>query len=77
MVDDRSPAAKAMSVVSQIMTIALVGILPVMAGYGLDVWLATKPLFIILSLAFGMFASIYQLIGLTKSLQEDTTNRPQ
>ena len=71
MVDDRSPAAKAMSVVSQIMTIALSGILPVAVGYGLDNWLQTKPWLLILLGLFGFATAIYQLVRLVKRLEQD------
>lgn len=71
MVDDRSPAAKAMSVVSQIMTIALCGILPVAVGYGLDNWLGTKPWILVLLGLFGFATAIYQLVRLVKRLEQD------
>ena len=72
MVDDRSPSAKAMSVVSQITTIALVAILPLMGGYGLDGWLVSKPLFVVLGGFFGFVAAGFQLTRLVKQLEADS-----
>ncbi|MEL7497941.1 MAG: AtpZ/AtpI family protein [Planctomycetota bacterium] len=71
MVDDRSPMAKALSLVSQIMSIGLIGILPVIIGYGLDAWLQFKLVFTLGLGMLGMFAAIYQLVRLVKRLEED------
>lgn len=74
MVDDRSPSAKAMSVVSQIMTIAVIAVLPMMGGFWVDQWLNTKPLFILIGGAFGFFAAGYQLTRLVKHLNKSNSN---
>lgn len=76
MVDDRSPSAKAMAVVSQITGIALMAILPLLGGYGLDSWLLTKPLFVILGGVFGFVTAGFQLTRLVKQLEADSKSKP-
>lgn len=77
MVDDRSPTAKALSVVSQITTIACVAALPFMGGYALDGWLGTKPVFVLIGGLFGMVAAGFQLTRLVKHLETDNKSKPK
>lgn len=70
MVDDRSPTAKAMSIVSQITSIGLVAILPIVAGSYLDSWLDTKPVFILVGVVLGFCAAGLQLMSLVRSLDQ-------
>ena len=76
MVDDRSPSAKAMAVVSQITSITLMAILPLLGGLGLDNWLETKPLFILLGGAFGFMAAGFQLTRMVKQLEAESKSKP-
>jgi F0F1-type ATP synthase assembly protein I len=69
MVDDRSPIAKAMSIVSQITTIGLVAILPIVAGDYLDGRLVTKPAFVLVGVVLGFSAAGLQLMRLVRSLE--------
>jgi F0F1-type ATP synthase assembly protein I len=69
MVDDRSPTAKAMSIVSQITTIGLVAILPIVAGDYLDGRLVTKPAFVLVGVVLGFSAAGLQLMRLVRSLE--------
>ena len=75
MVDDRSPSAKALSVVSQITSISIMAALPGLAGFGLDSWLGTKPLFVLTGAGLGMVAAVYQLAQLVKRLEADANNQ--
>ena len=71
MVDDRSPTAKAMSITSQITTIGLLAILPIVIGNWLDNWLGTKPLFILVGVVLGFVAAGFQLTRLVRKLDKD------
>ena len=71
MVDDRSPTAKAMSITSQITTIGLLAILPIVIGNWLDNWLGTKPLFILVGVVLGFVAAGFQLTRLVRKLEKD------
>ena len=75
MVDDRSPTAKAMSIVSQITTIGLLAIVPIVIGSWADDWLGTKPIFILVSVVFGFVAAGFQLMQLVRKLQEDRKSK--
>ncbi len=67
-VDDRSPMAKSMSRVSEIISICLMMILPALAGYWLDQKLNTVLLLTISGLAIGLVAAFYQLRQLVASI---------
>jgi F0F1-type ATP synthase assembly protein I len=71
MVDDRSPSAKALAVVSQITAISLSGALPLVIGYGLDSWLQTRPVLLMVGGLFGAIAAVYLMIQLVKRLEAD------
>ncbi|HMO12908.1 MAG TPA: AtpZ/AtpI family protein [Pirellulaceae bacterium] len=60
--DDRSPLARAFEQATHVTTIGIMMVAPVLPGYWLDKYLGTLPLFTILGLAFGMSASLWQLI---------------
>jgi F0F1-type ATP synthase assembly protein I len=71
MVDDRSPTAKAMSVVSQITSIGVSAALPVIAGYALDNWLESKPVFVLVGIVLGFLTSGMQFMRLVRKLEKD------
>ncbi len=75
MVDDRSPTAKAMSIVSQITTIGLLAIVPIVIGNWVDSWLCTKPIFILVSVVFGFTAAGFQLMQLVQKLERDRKSK--
>lgn len=75
MVDDRSPTAKAMSIVSQITTIGLLAIVPIVIGNWVDNWLVTKPIFILVGLVFGFIAAGFQLMQLVQKLERDRKSK--
>jgi F0F1-type ATP synthase assembly protein I len=70
MVDDRSPTAKAMSIASQITTVGLVAVMPIVMGSWVDNWLATKPIFILIGVVLGFVAAGFQLMRLVRSLNQ-------
>jgi F0F1-type ATP synthase assembly protein I len=70
MVDDRSPTAKAMSIASQITTVGLVAVMPIVMGRWVDNWLATKPIFILIGVVLGFVAAGFQLMRLVRSLNQ-------
>lgn len=71
MVDDRSPTAKAMSIVSQITTIGVAMVLPTIAGHGLDKWLGTAPVLLLIGLALGFLTGGIQFVRMVRKLSED------
>ena len=75
MVDDRSPTAKAMSIVSQITTIGLLAIVPIVIGSWVDSWLGTKPIFLLVSVVFGFTAAGFQLMQLVRKLERDRKSK--
>lgn len=77
MVDDRSPTAKAMSIVSQITTIGLLAILPIVVGSYLDDWLGSKPAFILAGLVLGFLAAGVQLLRLVRSLERNGDSKSE
>lgn len=77
MVDDRSPSAKALAVVSQITSISLSGALPLVIGYALDSWLNTRPVLLIVGGLFGAVTAVYLMIQLVRRLEADAnSNKP-
>lgn len=60
-IDDRSPTAKSLAKVSEIISLCLMMILPALIGYGLDNYLGTGFLITILGLIFGFTGSFLQL----------------
>ena len=75
MVDDRSPSAKAMSIVSQITTIGLLAIVPIVIGSWVDGRFGTKPIFILVSVVFGFTAAGFQLMQLVRKLERDRKSK--
>jgi len=69
-VDDRSATAKAMSRVSDVMSICLLMIIPALIGYGLDQWFGTGFLLTIIGLIFGMSGAVLLLMQLVTALQK-------
>ena len=69
-VDDRSATAKAMSRVSDVMSICLLMIIPALIGYGLDQWFGTRFLLTIIGLVFGMTGAVLLLMQLVAALQK-------
>lgn len=60
--DDRASIAKAYTLVSYVMSIALEMVVPGLLGYWLDHYLGTKLLFAVLGFAFGLTFGIWQLV---------------
>ena len=75
-VDDRSGTAKAMSKVSEVMSICLLMIIPALMGYGLDHWLGTGFWLTIVGLIFGMTGAVMQLKRLVTAMK-NSDNPPQ
>ena len=71
MVDDRSSSAKAMSIVSQITTIGLLAIMPMVIGSWLDGWLGWKPILTLVGVVLGLTAAGFQLMRLVRSLEAE------
>ena len=71
MVDDRSPSAKAMSIVSQITTIGLLAIVPMVIGSWVDAWLGWKPILTLVGVVLGLTAAGFQLMRLVRSLEAE------
>jgi ATP synthase protein I len=64
---DRPPLVVAMEWVSRLTTIALEMALPGLGGYGLDRWLGTEPILLILGVFLGFGIGMWHLLLLTKS----------
>jgi len=62
-----SPIGKGIAIVSQLFGIALVMVVPAIAGAKVDEWLGTS-FCSACGLALGVFGGIYQLLNLVKSL---------
>ena len=75
MVDDRSPTAKAMSIVSQITTIGLLVIMPIVIGGWADNWLGCKPILILLGVVLGFTAAGFQLMRLVRTLEANNKTK--
>lgn len=60
-IDDRSPSAKAMSKVSEILASCLLMIVPALIGIWLDRTFSTVILFTLLGLLFGVTGAVLQL----------------
>jgi len=69
MVDDRSPTAKAMSIVSQITTIGLLAVVPMAIGGWVDSWLGCKPILTLVGVVLGLTAAGFQLMRLVRTLE--------
>jgi len=72
--DDRSSSAKAMAMVSSVMTIAFMMVVPAFLGWGLDILLGTVVVFMSLGVVLGVVAGGWQLLKLVKYLEEQSDN---
>jgi len=73
--DDRSLLARAAEFASTVTTICLQMVIPVLLGYGLDVWLGTRAVFAILGGLLGLAAGLWSLMRLTAPLSRRPLNR--
>ena len=70
--DDRAPLAKAYSLASRALTVALVMVVPGLLGYLLDQRLGTQVVFMFLGFVAGVGCGIWQLIQVGRPrLQDD------
>ena len=74
-VDDRSPTAKAMSKVSEILALCLLMVIPALIGNWLDKRFSTVLLFTLLGLAFGMTGAVLQLMKLVAPKDQDHSTK--
>ena len=74
-IDDRSPMAKAMSKVSEIVTACLLMVIPALIGIWLDRTLSTVMLFTLLGLVLGVTGSVLQLKRLVGNIQQPQFDR--
>ena len=72
--DDRSPIALAYAWATRIMVVALVMVLPGLAGHWLDERLGTVVLFLLVGLGLGCTAATLQLIQFIRSENERKSN---
>ena len=61
---DRSPMAKAMSMVGTITAISMSMVVMALIGWGLDNWLGTQIVFMFLGVVLGVVGGVWQLIKL-------------
>jgi len=54
---------------SRLTTIGLEMLLPALGGYGLDSWIGTQPIFLLLGLLLGFAVGMLHLLQLTKADQ--------
>jgi hypothetical protein len=69
--DERTPFSKAASWTYHVLGISLGMAAPGVAGYFLDNWLGTLPVFLFLGVAFGTVYGIWRLLAVAKQM-----NRP-
>lgn len=67
--DGRSPAARAAVWVSRITTISLEMVIPGLIGYGLDLQLGTRVVFMLLGFALGMYVAVRHLLHFLKTAE--------
>ena len=70
MVDDRSPMAKSLGRASDVFIISLLMVVPGLMGYGLDQWLGTPKVFLLIGFFLGMIGATAQLYRLVVGLQD-------
>lgn len=63
-VDDRSPMAKSLSKVSEIIAISMLMIVPGLIGYLIDQKVGSRVVFTLLGLCLGMAGAVMQLVRL-------------
>ena len=71
-IDTRSSHVKAMDRVSQITSMSMCFVVPVLVGYYLDQWLGTGYVFTFVGLFFGMTAAGVQFKKLIVSLEHES-----
>ena len=69
----QSPIAQGIEWSTRIMVVGLVAALPVLAGYGVDRWLGSKPIGVLIGVALGLVAGVLQFIRLVQDLQRSTS----
>jgi hypothetical protein len=74
-IDDRSPIALAYAWATRIIVVALVMVLPGLAGHWLDERLGTVVLFLLVGLGLGCTAATFQLIQIIRSENERRSDR--
>ena len=60
--DDRSPMAKAMSMVGTITAISMSMVVMALIGWGVDTWLGTQIVFMFIGVVLGVVGGVWQLI---------------
>lgn len=70
-IDTRSSHVKAMDRVSQITSMSMSFVVPILGGYYVDQWMGTGYLFTILGMLFGMAAAGVQFRKLLSSLERE------
>jgi F0F1-type ATP synthase assembly protein I len=76
--DDRSPIAVAMHWASQVTTISIEMVLPILLGVWADRRLGTKFVFVIFGAACGLWLGIWSLLRIAKMLSaEDKNSNPR
>jgi F0F1-type ATP synthase assembly protein I len=69
--DGRSPIAVAMNWATQVTTISIEMVLPIVLGVWADRRLGTKVVFTILGAIAGLWLGIWSLIRMTRDIEED------
>jgi hypothetical protein len=64
--DDRSPLSVALGWASQVTTMAMEMVAPIVAGYFIDRWIGTLPIFVSAGAVLGLVVGIRGLVLLTK-----------
>jgi len=65
--DDRSAVARAYAMASQVSAVAMEMVIPALVGLGLDRWLGTVMVFLILGGALGMTVGMIHLVRLASA----------
>jgi F0F1-type ATP synthase assembly protein I len=73
--DTRSPLAIAYEWASRIMVVSLEMVVPGLAGYGLDYWLGTKAVFVILGFILGMVLGVWHLMHMVGGQPGSSTRK--
>lgn len=66
--DTRSPLAIAYQWAWRVIAVALEMVFPGLMGYGLDVWLGTRALFVIIGFVLGMALGVWHLTRIAAEL---------
>lgn len=65
----QSPIAQGIEWSTRIMVVGLVAALPVLAGYGVDRWLGSQPVGVLVGVGLGLIAGLLQFVRLVQDLQ--------